>query len=83
MFEYFYPLGKTKGDWNCDGIVEKEHKTGIKCSDHLITDQCATISGFMGDPPCSTQDYFVQCAAPTVGLNCIDGAISRPFQGCM
>ena len=82
-FVYWFPLGKMNGDWNCNGMVEKEFKANINCSS-LLNVQCDTIQGFTGDDPgCSMLGNFVQCTSALVGLNCMDGPAQNVRQGCM
>ena len=82
-FQYWLPLGKMNGDWNCNGMVEKEFKANINCSS-LLNVQCDTIQGFTGDDPgCSMLGIFVQCTSALVGLNCMDGPAQHVRQGCM
>jgi len=82
-FQYWFPLGKMNGDWNCNGKVEKQYPANINCSS-LLNVQCDTIQGFTGDDPgCSMLGIFVQCTSALVGLNCMDGPAQHVRQGCM
>jgi hypothetical protein len=58
---------KTKGDWNCDGKVDKEQRTNMFCAGFdMLT--CQNRTGFTGDPPCGQTGPFVACAL--INSNC-------------
>jgi hypothetical protein len=81
-FQYWLPLGKMNGDWNCNGKVDKQYQTKINCSS-LVNVQCNTIQGFTDDPGCSMLGNFVQCTSTLIGVNCMDGPGQPVRQGCM
>lgn len=49
-----------KGDWNCDGRVDKAYPTGVTCRADLING-CLGGPGFQGDPPCGASGEYVDC----------------------
>ncbi len=81
-FQTYPPHPPTNGDWNCDGVVEKEFTPNVSCNMLMLGPACATLTGFIGDPPCGSVGAFVQCAAGTLGLTCTEGAMSMQVQGC-
>jgi hypothetical protein len=75
------PTADTKGDWNCDGVRNRQiPAVNVKCSDHggLLGD-CNTTEGFTADPGCGQEGSYVYC---TGGINCINGTLEDKTQGC-
>jgi hypothetical protein len=62
-FLTFMPTTKTKGDWNCDGIPQKQKKENISCG--LLGD--CTVSGFTGTVPCGGKGTVVTCKVVPLG----------------
>ena len=71
------------GDWNCDGVVERQHGVNVDCEDHSLTSAaCGSIHGFTGEPACGTAGQWVTCIYPGVGPKCSSGTIETRTQGC-
>jgi hypothetical protein len=81
-FQTYAPQAPTNGDWNCDGVVEKQYSTNVSCNMLMLGPACVTFTGFTGDPACGSSGAFVQCTASTLGLTCTDGPTSMQVQGC-
>ncbi len=52
------------GDWNCDGLVTKLYPTNAVCS----MGNCASQSGFSGDPACGAIGDYVTCGPTGINL---------------
>jgi hypothetical protein len=73
------PTPVTKGDWNCNGRLEKQYNTYVSCPTLQLGGSCDAVNGFMDDPPCGTSSMFVQCASALV---CAPGPVTMRVQGC-
>jgi len=65
------PAPGQSGDWNCDGIEEKNAPTGVKCAGTPVG-QCA--SGFADSPACGTSATFVVCEVSGAPEQCMEAA---------
>jgi len=72
------PPGKD-GDWNCDGVVTRQHRTGVIGCNGTAAD-CAAASGFVLAPECGESDDFIVCA--TIGSICTPIKREERTQGC-
>jgi hypothetical protein len=81
-FLTYTPTTTTNGDWNCNGVLEKQYPPNVMCG--LVNlGSCATTAGFSNDPACGTPGPFVQCQTNTGGLLCVAGTMSTTkVQGC-
>jgi hypothetical protein len=73
------PTPTTKGDWNCDRQIIREHAVNVNCA-ALLSTTCAGSQGFTGDPPCGQTGSYVVCS--TNGLGCMAGAPKNATQRC-
>jgi hypothetical protein len=62
----------TNGDWNCDGMVEKEFNINVSCG-VLNLGACPSTQGFTGDPICGTAGSYVTCVVMD-GILCVTGS---------
>lgn len=76
------PTPVTKGDWDCNGVVETEYATSFSCG-ALNTGACAGASGFKDTPGCGAQSAnFITCKVNLAGLLCIVDTTATKYQGC-
>jgi hypothetical protein len=73
------PVSPNIGDWNCDGAVTKEHKTGVSCQvgGNL---GCAIGQGFVGSPACGAEGDFITCKF--VSFSCVLDQTTKAVQSC-
>ena len=77
------PTAKTKGDWNCDGIVTMQYPSNLSCAALSQGAACSAISGFTGAPACGEAGAFDLCAQGGLGLlSCAVGSSTVKPQGC-
>lgn len=77
------PTAKTKGDWNCDGIVTMQYSSGLSCAALPQGSACVAISGFTGASTCGEAGVFDQCGQGTLGLlSCAVASTTTQLQGC-
>lgn len=69
-----------KGDWNCDGHVDKAYYVNVKCGGTILTG-CTGGPGFTNDPECGTSADYFQCGVVGLGCGLIKEATPRK-QGC-
>ncbi len=81
-FQTYAATPTTKGDWNCDRIVEKQFPAGFNCS-VLTTGACTSTRGFADDPACgSVSPSFVTCKPGVGGIGCEEAKREAVTQGC-
>lgn len=74
------PTVDTQGDWNCDGVTNREVKAvKVNCGDYLPVG-CAGVEGFVGDPACGESSTYVKCGV--VGIACVGVSNTPVTQGC-
>ena len=71
------PLDKHKGDWNCNGVVEKEGDAGTSCAGLGAVD-CPNREGFEADPACGQTANYIRCS---FALSCTPTVSTKP-RGC-
>lgn len=57
------PIGHA-GDWDCDGKVDRFHKTDLRCEGEYFLWAlvgCSGGEGFLGDPGCGEEDFIYEC----------------------
>jgi len=70
------PTTTTKGDWNCNNVVEKRD---IVANCASVSSSCSSVQGFANDEGCGATGAFVQCQG--VGV-CISAAAGSRTQAC-
>lgn len=75
------PPATTNGDWNCDGVIEKQWATHVSCFSVGGSSACDTLSGFLDDPACGESGRFVQCELRS-GSRCVPAAFEIRRQSC-
>lgn len=68
----------TRGDWNCNGVVEKLYPTNVTCFGATAL-ACNSRRGFLGDPACGATGTYVQCVYTD---SCEPGEIEQRVQQC-
>jgi hypothetical protein len=71
-----------RGDWNCDGRVDKQYATNLTCSGNGLIG-CAGGSGFLSDPGCGGTGPFGTCESSGGLAPCMPVSTSSQTQGCM
>jgi len=77
------PTPQTQGDWNCDGVVNREiAAVDVNCGIHSGLDilGCNGTEGFTKDPFCGESATYVVCKAS--GTNCAAESNTPKIQGC-
>jgi hypothetical protein len=74
------PTVETKGDWNCDGVTNREFPFNVKCSENGSVG-CTSIAGFKDDPPCGSTGQFVTCQT-VGGVFCGEATTTTVVQRC-
>lgn len=69
------PTLATKGDWNCNGIIEKRYPVNVDC-----TKAGACGAGFKDDPPCGAIGSFVTCKLFLA--SCEEDSVQQAIQSC-
>jgi hypothetical protein len=67
-----------KGDWNCDGNVEKQSPELFKCTG--IAPECSLTEGFLGTPACGELADYFRCQK--AGVNCVAVKLTTKRQAC-
>lgn len=67
------------GDWNCDGVVDKQYTAIATCAGLAIG--CNTRGGIKADAPCGGEIVKVDCVLSGIG-GCADGTTSAATMGC-
>jgi hypothetical protein len=76
----FAPTPVTKGDWNCDGVVETQFTTSFSCG-LFGSSSCGTQAGFADTPGCgATSTQFTTCKV--AGIFCVTDTTTSNTQGC-
>ncbi|HEY1694861.1 MAG TPA: hypothetical protein VGG39_21970 [Polyangiaceae bacterium] len=81
-FQTYTPTQVTKGDWNCDGILETQFTPNFGCGG-LLKSNCTGTAGFTDAPACgATSPNFITCKLNLAGVLCVTDTTSSNVQGC-
>jgi hypothetical protein len=72
---------KPSGDWDCNGIVEKQFPRVADCTKGSSLDCSPAHDGLKADLVCGASGTLVRCKVDGL-LGCVDGATSSVRQGC-
>lgn len=75
----FWPSShQPKFDWNCDGVVTKQLRYGLVCTNGGAGN--CTGEGFQSDPGCGVEADYFSCQGSL--LNCAPSALGKRRQAC-
>jgi hypothetical protein len=77
----YLPTPITKGDWNCNGVIEPEYTPNFNCGT-LNTGNCGMAAGFTDAPGCGVASVnFITCKV-SIALLCVVDTTTTKTQGC-
>lgn len=76
------PTPQTQGDWNCDGVVNREvPAVNVNCAALGALSGCSSAEGFVDDPGCGEAKSYVTCKVVNV-TGCANATNIVKVQGC-
>jgi hypothetical protein len=80
-FKYWSATPQSKGDWNCNHVIETEVATvNLKCSNY--GSNCGAYAGFDSNPPCGYFANYITCKAGGLLQPCAEASSMMKAQGC-